>query len=105
MCQVRQILSQNVKYQDFLDKLFSSSMTQDEIKEELLLYHQAFESNYNFKIKQIQDRKQADLSKTKGRLDLSWHVNEVVRQNELENLFYECVEKVRLSLCIKAVQK
>ena len=47
------IPTENIKFEKFLDLLFKSKMTKDEMKEEVIGYMQAVETNYNEKIKEL----------------------------------------------------
>ena len=49
----RHIQTENLKFSKFLDLLFKSKMTKDDIKEEIAKYVQALETNYTETIKEL----------------------------------------------------
>jgi hypothetical protein len=89
----RFIPTENVKFEKFMDLIYKSKMRQDDIKDEILNYVQAIETNYNDTIRYLKD----DLIKEKTRLKkLSFEkVQDVTEKNQLEGLFVECIEEVR----------
>lgn len=52
----RNIPTENMKFQQFIDLLFESNMNKEEMKFEILNYTQALETNYNDTIKNLQIR-------------------------------------------------
>lgn len=68
-------------------------MRQDEIKDEILKYVSAIETNYNETIRVLKEDINKEKSKNKK---LSFEkVAEVTEKNQLEGLFVECIEEVR----------
>jgi hypothetical protein len=63
MSRYKHIPTENMKFQKFLDLLFHSKMQRDDIKDELLKYVQALETNYTDLIKELK----VQLEKEKGR--------------------------------------
>ena len=49
----RHIQTENIKFTKFLDLIFKSKMTKDDIKEEISKYVSALETNYNDTIKEM----------------------------------------------------
>lgn len=49
----RHIQTENIKFTKFLDLIFKSKMTKDDIKDEIAKYVQALETNYNDSIKEL----------------------------------------------------
>ena len=82
-----------MKFSKFLDLVFKSKMTKDDIREEISKYVQALETNY---METIKDYKQTlEREKTKARKVTADRVNENTEKNELEGLFVDCIEEVR----------
>lgn len=48
----RNIPSENIKFQQFIDLIFESKMQKEDVKFEILNYVQALETNYNVTIKE-----------------------------------------------------
>jgi hypothetical protein len=48
----KNIPSENIKFQQFIDLVFESKMQKDDVKFEILSYVQALETNYNETIKE-----------------------------------------------------
>ena len=89
----RYIPTDNMKFSKFLDLVFKSKMTKDDIREEISKYVQALETNY---METIKDYKQTlEREKTKARKVTADRVNENTEKNELEGLFVDCIEEVR----------
>eukprot|EP00347_Sterkiella_histriomuscorum_P023615 403333985 len=89
----RHIQTENLKFTKFLDLLFKSKMTKDDIKDEIAKYVQALETNYNDTIKEL--KIQIEREKNKLRLNQAEKVNNNTEKNELESLFVDCIEEVR----------
>ncbi|CDW75865.1 UNKNOWN [Stylonychia lemnae] len=89
----RHIQTENIKFSKFLDLLFKSKMTKDDIKDEIAKYVQALETNYNDTIKEM--RMQIEREKNKLRRYQSDKVNNNAEKNDLESLFVDCIEEVR----------
>lgn len=68
-------------------------MDKEEIQNEIIMYVQALETNYNDTIRDLKlmVEKEKKLNK-KANFE---KVNEVTQKNELENLFVECIEEIR----------
>jgi hypothetical protein len=87
------IPTENLKFSQFLDILFTSGMTKSEIKIESQSYVQVLETNYTDKIRdckiEIEQLKRRVASiKTKKTVD-------TMEKNDLEQLFVRCVEDMR----------
>lgn len=52
----RNIPTENIKFQQFVDLLFDSNMNKEDMKFEILNYTQALETNYTETIKNLQIR-------------------------------------------------
>ena len=89
----RNIPTENVKFQQFIDLIFESKMKKDDVKFEILNYVQALETNYNESIKEQKMR--CDRLRNQLRKEKSRNVNDVIERGDLENLFVDCVEDVR----------
>lgn len=89
----RNIPTENVKFQQFIDLIFESKMKKDDVKFEILNYVQALETNYNETIKEQKMR--CDRLRNQLRKEKSKNVNDVIERGDLENLFVDCVEDVR----------
>lgn len=48
----KNIASENLKFQQFIDLIFESKMNKDDVKFEILNYVQALETNYNEALKE-----------------------------------------------------
>ena len=93
MSRYHHIPTENIKFNKFLDLLFNSKMGKDSMKQELLSYVKALETNYT---DHIQDLKVVlDKEKGKARKVQSDKVNITTEKNELESLFVDCIEEVR----------
>ena len=93
MSRYRHIQTENIKFSKFLELIFKSKMTKEDIKEEITKYVQALETNYTDTIKDIKN--QTEREKNKVRKALSERINNTTQKNELENLFVDCIEDVR----------
>lgn len=49
----RNIPTENIKFQKFIDLIMKSQMTQDEIKEEIMKYVQTLETSYTDSIREL----------------------------------------------------
>lgn len=87
------IPTQNIKYEGFLDTLFSSKYNEDEKKKELILYMQAVETRFNNMCKALRFKLEKERRKL-NKLE-SVKVNEATSKNELETIFVDCIEEVR----------
>ena len=87
------IPTENLKFSQFLDILFTSGMTKAEIKSEAQSYVQVLETNYTDKIRDLkieieQLKRRVAQIKTKKTV-------ETMEKNDLEQLFVRCVEDMR----------
>jgi len=89
----RNIPSENLKFQQFIDLIFESRMDREDVKFEILNYVQALETNYNESIQEGKVR--SERLKNQLRREKAKHVNDVITKGDLENLFVDCVEDVR----------
>lgn len=89
----RFIPTENLKFQKFMDLIFTSKMTSDEQKEEIVKYVQLLETNYNQTIRDL--RSLVEKERVKAKKQSFEKVNEVSQKNELESLFVECIEEIR----------
>jgi hypothetical protein len=87
------IPTQNIKYEAFLDTLFSSKHDDDRKKLELKLYMQAVETRFNFICKDL--RQNLEKERKKRIKQESFKVNDATQKNELETIFVDCIEEVR----------
>ena len=87
------IPTENFKFQKFLDLIFRSKMNMDDIKDEILKYVQALETNYTESIREL--KLNIDREKGKQRRVLAERVNLNNEKNDLEALFVDCIEEVR----------
>jgi hypothetical protein len=68
-------------------------MSKDDIKEEIVKFVQALETNYTETFKEL--RTQLDKERLKSKKVTADKVNENTEKNELEGLFVDCIEEVR----------
>ncbi len=87
------IPTENLKFQQFIDALFASKMTRDDIKDEIKGYVSALETNYNDTIRQLK-RDIERLQKKAQKLKTD-RANEQTEKTEFEAIFVECIEDVR----------
>ena len=87
------IPTENLKFNQFLEILFNSQMTQMEIKNETKDYVQVLETNYTDKIREL--RSQVDRMKKKVVQERTKSVVTSVEKSDLEQLFVNSVEDVR----------
>jgi hypothetical protein len=85
--------TENAKFGKFLELIFKSKMTGDDIQAEVSKYVQALETNYMDTIKEL--RNGLDRERLKARKVTADRVNETTEKNELEGLFVDCIEEVR----------
>lgn len=87
------IPTQNIKYESFLDMLFSSNYDEDKKKQELVLYMQAVETRFTSICKELRLKLEKERKK---RIKVeSVKVNDATNKNELETIFVDCIEEVR----------
>ncbi len=89
----RHIPTENIKFTKFLELIFKSKMTKDDISEEINKYVQALETNYNEAIKELKITLERE--KNRAKKTVSDKVNSNSDKNELESLFVDCIEEVR----------
>ena len=87
------IPTQNIKYEAFLDMLFSSNYDDDRRKTELKLYMQAVETRFNNISKEL--RGKIEIERKKRIKIESFKVNDATNKNELETIFVDWIEEVR----------
>lgn len=93
MSQYRMIPTQNIKYEVFLDTLFSSKFDDKRKKEELVMYMQAVETRFTEIAKDLRGKLEQE---RKRRIKVeSVKVNDANTKNELETIFVDCIEEVR----------
>ena len=85
--------TENAKFGKFLELIFNSKMQKDDIKEEIIKYVQALETNYTDTVKEL--RALLDKERLKAKKVQAERVNENTEKNELEGLFVDCIEEVR----------
>lgn len=87
------IPTQNIKYEAFLDMLFSTNYDEDKKKHELVLYMQAVETRFTSICKELRLKLEKERKK---RIKVeSVKVNDATSKNELETIFVDCIEEVR----------
>ena len=89
----RHIPTENIKFSKFLDLLFKSKMSREDIREEIGKYVQVLETNYNESIKELRihiEKERNRVRKVQGE-----KVNDLTEKNDLESLFVDCIEEVR----------
>jgi hypothetical protein len=87
------IPTENVKFEKFIDLLYTSKMSQEEVKSEIKSFVKVLETNYNDTIRELKvtiDKIQKKLRKVQ-----SSQVTTTVEKSEMETLFVDCVEDVR----------
>ena len=85
--------TENAKFGKFLDLIFNSKMQKDDIKDEILKYVQALETNYTETMKEL--RGALEKERLRAKKVQAERVNENTEKNELEGLFVDCIEEVR----------
>jgi hypothetical protein len=85
--------TENLKFGKFLDLVFKSKMSRDDVRDEIGKYVQALETNYMETIRELKSA--AEREKTRARRVTADKVNENTEKNELEGLFVDCIEEVR----------
>jgi hypothetical protein len=82
-----------MKFEQFINDVFKSKMGANEVKDHIVKYVQAIETNYMELVRSFKDELQkVDRDKKKALTDKT---NARVERNELESLFVECIEEVR----------
>ena len=89
----RHIPTENLKFERFIDLVFTSKMDEFETKEEIMKYVQALETNYMATITDLKTSLEKERVKSK-RLNYE-KIHDLTTKNELEALFVECIEEVR----------
>lgn len=87
------IPTENLKFSQFLDVLFTSGMSKTEVKTETQEYVKVLETNYTDKIRDLK----IEIEKLNKRLshEKTKKVVQTVEKNDLEQLFVRCVEDMR----------
>lgn len=85
--------TENAKFGKFLELLFKSKMSADDVQAEIAKYVQALETNYMETIKELRGGLERERLRT--RKATAEKVNETTEKNELEGLFVDCIEEVR----------
>ena len=96
------IPTENLKFSQFLDIIFNSRLTADEMKQETRDYVQILETNYTDKIRDLQN----ELQQARKRLQKEKNKNSIdsVHKSELETLFVSCIEQVRKEIIKRRLQ-
>lgn len=89
----RHPVTENIKFERFIELVFNSQMDAPEIKDEILKYVQAIETNYMATITDLKKHLEKEKVKFK-RLNFE-KIHDLTTKNELEALFVECIEEVR----------
>ena len=87
------IPTENLKFSQFLDILFTSGMTKAEIKQESQSYVQVLETNYTDKIRDL--KIEIEQQKRKIAQKRTNKTVKTMEKNDLEQLFVRCVEDMR----------
>lgn len=87
------IPTENLKFSQFLDIIFNSRLSPDEIKQETRDYVQVLETNYTEKIREISIALEKQNKRTQFERNKSVATSCV--KSDLENLFVSCIEQVR----------
>ena len=87
------IPTENLKLEQFLEILFGSKMTSDQMRHETIQYVRILETNYNERIKTLQQ--QLEKLRKHAQSDRVKNVGKDVEKRDLEQLFVDCVEEVR----------
>lgn len=89
----RHIPTENIKFNKFLDLLFRSKMSKEDVRCEIEKYVQALETTYTDTIKEL--KIQIEREKNRHRKVQAEKVNDQSEKNELESVFVDCIEEVR----------
>lgn len=76
-----------------IDSLFKSRKSAADVKDEIIKYVQALETNYTELIRSLKDI--IERERKEARKDRAQECNIKVERNDLEQLFVECIEEVR----------
>ena len=87
------IPTENLKLEQFLDIIFGSKMSLQEMKTEAVQYMKILETGYIDRISNLQN--QLEKVKKHAQSDRIKNVSKVVERGDLEYLFVQCVEEVR----------
>lgn len=88
--------TQNKKFETFVDTIFKSKLPAIEIKDHIVKYVQALETNYTEVVRDFKDI--IEKEKTQYRKMIGEQANSQVERSELESLFITCVEETRKSI-------
>lgn len=87
------IPTENLKFSQFLDIMFNSKLSVDEVKKETRDYVQVLETNYTDKIRELKIALEKHQKKIVHERNKS--VTNAVEKTDLEQLFVSCIEQVR----------
>lgn len=96
------IPTENPKFRDFLNVLFSTKMSDEEKKREAIAYLEAVETNYTDTIREL--RGQVDRLQRKLKLARSDRAKDVVERSEMEGVFVESIEEVRKEIMKRRIK-
>lgn len=86
-------LTQNKKFEAFLDDLFDLNIAQHKMKSEIVNYMQIVESFYTDKLHKIRSQYEKQLKQLKKKH--SSIINPVVQRSELEKIFLNALDELR----------
>jgi hypothetical protein len=96
------IPTENPKFREFLNVLFSTKMSDEDKKREAISYLEALETNYMSMIKDL--RCQVDRLQLKVKLTRSEKANAIVEKAEMETVFIESIEEVRKEIMKRRIK-
>lgn len=88
-----QIPTRNMRFEKFITDMFKSKMTAADVKDHIIKYVQALETNYNELIRSFKDV--IEKEKLTQKKQVTEQTNARIERNDLESLFVECIEEVR----------
>ena len=89
----RNIPTENVRFSEFINLLLDSEMEKEDMKFEIVNYHQSIETQYTRALADLKLR--SERLKNQLRKEKAKGVNDVIEKGDLETLFVDCVEDVR----------
>lgn len=90
------ILTENLKLEQFLDIIFGSKISSEQMRHETVQYVRVLETNYNERIKSLQV--QMEKLRKHAQTDRLKNVTKETDRRDLEQLFVQCVEEVRKNI-------
>jgi hypothetical protein len=90
------MVTQNKKFEVFLDAIFKSKMPAVEIKDHIIKYVQALETSYTEAVRDLKDA--VEKEKIQIRKVTADQANSQVERSELESLFVACIEETRKTI-------